>query len=87
MVTSLETLDDWLVLLWIAVPMLIILNLHFGLSYQFMLLPFRSWIPGLYGIDAIIGISIFIILMERIWPKVGWLVTFVFVFGLIWLLG
>ncbi|MFH1750352.1 MAG: hypothetical protein ABH863_01600 [Candidatus Micrarchaeota archaeon] len=87
MVTTLATLDDWLVMLWIAVPTLIILNMHLGLSYEFMLLPFRGWIPGFFGIDAIIGVSLFIILMEKIWPKVGWLVTFTFVFALIWVLG
>ncbi|HLC47475.1 MAG TPA: hypothetical protein VJI13_00215 [Candidatus Norongarragalinales archaeon] len=87
MVTSLETLDDWLVVLWIAVPVLIILNMQFGLTYEFMLMPFRGIIPGFFGLDSILLVSGFIILMEKVWPKVGWLVTFGFVFGLIWLLG
>ncbi|MFH0971331.1 MAG: hypothetical protein V1835_02070 [Candidatus Micrarchaeota archaeon] len=87
MVTSLETLDDWLVVFWIAVPTMFILNMYLGLDYATMLLPFRGWFPGFYGIDAIIGMSLIIILLEKYWFRIGWLVTFAFVFGLIWILG
>lgn len=87
MVTSLESLDDWLVVLWIAVPTLIILNQYLGLDYSTLLMPFRGFIPGLYGIDSILGVSLIIILFEKYWHTIGWLVTFVFIFGLIWILG
>ncbi len=86
MVTTIATLDDWRGIFMIAVVVLVILNIHLGITYTTMLLPFRGIIPGLYGIDVVIALSAIIILFERYWESIGGFVLFVFVFGLIWLL-
>ncbi|MFH0972277.1 MAG: hypothetical protein ABIG96_04825 [Candidatus Micrarchaeota archaeon] len=68
---------------------IIILNMHLGISYSDMLMPFRSITgnPAFFGVDSVLLLSAIIIFGEKYWHSIGWLVTFVFVFGLIWILG
>lgn len=78
---------DWVTFFIIAVVTLIVLNMHLGISYQDMLLPFREWIPGLMGFDVMIGLSLLILFFKSNWGKLGWATTFIFVFALIWLIS
>jgi hypothetical protein len=73
----------------LGVLALIILNMHLGISYGDMLMPLRSPTgnSAFFGIDGVIMLSVIIIFFERYWAQLGWIVTFVFVFGMIWLLG
>ncbi|MEK6953429.1 MAG: hypothetical protein AABX01_00350 [Candidatus Micrarchaeota archaeon] len=78
---------DWVSVFMIGVVALIIINLHLGISYGTMLMPLRQWIPGLMGLDTVIGLSIIVILLRENWYRFGWFFTFVFVFGLIFLMA
>ncbi|MBI5225417.1 hypothetical protein HY989_06115 [Candidatus Micrarchaeota archaeon] len=75
---------NWENFFLLGMVVLIIGNMHFGISTATMLLPFREWIPGFYGLDSLIGISLIILFFQKYWASLGWAVTFAFVFLFTW---
>ncbi|MEK6843301.1 MAG: hypothetical protein AABY04_02335 [Candidatus Micrarchaeota archaeon] len=86
-VTGLDPSVNLTTFFMLGIIVLVITNMHFGISNATMLMPLREWIPGLQGLDTLVGLSLAIYFFQKYWSSIGWLTTFVFVFGFIWLIS
>jgi hypothetical protein len=86
-VAGFELSIDWISVFMLMVIFLMVANMHLGIDYSTMLLPFRGIIPGLYGFDTMIIFSAILSLFKGNWDKYGWFVTFAAVFGFIWMVS